>query len=58
MMFGIDNQQYMMGYLPVVFLTTKAMYGTFPTDAVRTGPAFVTKADAAKVLDLSKQGIR
>ena len=58
MMFGIDNQQYMMGYLPVVFLTTKAMYGTFPTDAVRTGPAFVTKADAAKVLDLSKQCIR
>lgn len=58
MLFGIDNQQYMMGYLPVVFLTTKAMYGTFPTDTVRTGPSFITKADAKTVLELSKQGIR
>ncbi len=58
MMFGIDNQQYLMGYLPVVFLTMKAMYGTLPTDPVRTGPAFVTKVDAGKVMELSKQGIR
>jgi len=58
MMFGIDNQQYMMGYYPVVFLTNKAMYKTFPTSAVRTGPSFIMKDDAAAVRDLSKAGIR
>jgi simple sugar transport system substrate-binding protein len=57
-MFAIDNQQFMMGYLPVVFLTNKAMYQTFPTSAVRTGPSFITQKDAAAVRELSKQGIR
>jgi simple sugar transport system substrate-binding protein len=58
MMFGIDNQQFLMGYLPVVFLTLKAQYGTLPTASVWTGPAFVMKEDAGHVLDLSKQGFR
>lgn len=58
MMFGIDNQQYMMGYYPVVFLTNKAMWKTFPTSAVRTGPSFIMKDDAAAVSELSKAGIR
>jgi simple sugar transport system substrate-binding protein len=58
LMFGIDSQQYLMGYLPVVFFTMKALYGTLPTADVMTGPAFIMKGDAAKVLDLSKQGIR
>jgi hypothetical protein len=34
------------------------MYKTLPSEPVWTGPAFVTKAEAAAVLDLSKQGIR
>ena len=58
LMFGIDSQQYLMGYLPVVFFTMKAMYGTLPTADVMTGPAFIMKGDAGKVLELSKQGIR
>jgi simple sugar transport system substrate-binding protein len=58
MLFAIDSQQYLMGYLPVVFLTQKAMYKTMPTAPVWTGPAFVTQADAAAVVTLSKQGIR
>ncbi len=58
MLFAIDNQQFLMGYYPVVFLTSKAMYKTFPAQAVRTGPAFITQKDAAAVRDLSKQGIR
>jgi simple sugar transport system substrate-binding protein len=58
LMFGIDSQQYLMGYLPVVFFTMKSLYGTLPTADVMTGPAFIMKGDAAKVLDLSKQGIR
>lgn len=58
MLFSIDSQQYLMGYLPVVFLTQKAMYKTMPSAPVWTGPAFVTKADAAAIVELSKQGIR
>ncbi|HUG62579.1 MAG TPA: sugar ABC transporter substrate-binding protein [Methylomirabilota bacterium] len=57
-MFAIDSQQYLMGYLPVVFLAQKAMYKTMPSAPVWTGPSFVTGADAAAVIDLSKQGIR
>ena len=58
MLFALDSQQYLMGYLPVVFFTMKAMYGTMPTADVMTGPAFIMKGDAAKVLELSKKGIR
>jgi simple sugar transport system substrate-binding protein len=58
MLFAIDSQQFLMGYLPVVFLTMKAMYGTMPTADVMTGPAFIMKGDAGTVLELSKQGIR
>ncbi len=58
LLFGIDSQQYLMGYLPVVFFTMKAMYGTLPTADVMTGPAFIMKGDAAKVLALSNEGIR
>jgi simple sugar transport system substrate-binding protein len=58
MLFAIDSQQYLQGYLPVVFLAQKAMYKTLPSEPVWTGPAFVTKAEAAAVLELSKQGIR
>jgi simple sugar transport system substrate-binding protein len=56
--FAIDFQQYLMGYLPVVFLTLNSLYGTMPTANVYTGPAFVTAADAALVTDLVKKGIR
>jgi len=47
-----------MGYLPVVFFTMKAMYGTMPSAPVMTGPAFVMKGQGATVLELAKQGIR
>ena len=58
MLFAIDSQQYLMGYLPVVFFTMKAMYGTLPTANVMTGPAFIMKGQGSNVLGLSKQGIR
>jgi simple sugar transport system substrate-binding protein len=58
MLFAIDSQQDLMGYLPVVFFTMKAMYGTSPTDNVMTGPAFIMKGQGGNVLELSKQGIR
>lgn len=58
MEFAIDFQQYMMGFLPVVFLTMNAEFRTMPTANVYTGPAFVLPEDAALVMDLAKKGIR
>jgi len=60
MLFAIDQQQYIQGYLPIVFLTLYKKYGTMPGTGgvITTGPAFVTKDNAAQVIDLSKQVIR
>jgi simple sugar transport system substrate-binding protein len=58
MEFGIDAQQYLMGYMPIVMLDLLARYKLQPLVDYPTGPGFVTKADAASVLDLSRQGIR
>lgn len=58
MEFAIDQQQYIQGYLPIVFATLNSLYGTSPTGVVMTGPGFVTKDNAQQVIDLSKQGIR
>ncbi len=58
MLFAIDQQQYLQGYLPVVFLTLNARYGLMPAGVVMTGPGFVTPENAAQVIELSKQGIR
>ncbi len=58
MMFAIDQQQYLQGYLPVVILALHAKYGLLPGADVLTGPGFVTPENAAQVIDLSKKGIR
>jgi len=55
---GIDAQQYLMGYVPVVMLDLKAKYKLSPVADYPTGPGFVTKAEAASVIDLAKQGKR
>jgi simple sugar transport system substrate-binding protein len=57
-LFGLDNQQVLMGYLPVAVLTAHAMFGTMPTSDIITGPVLVTKATAASVKSLSQQGFR
>ena len=60
MLFAIDQQQYLQGYLPVIllvkYLETRALPGG--GDIIRTGPGFVTRADAASVIDLTARGIR
>jgi simple sugar transport system substrate-binding protein len=56
--FAIDQQPYLQGYLPIVFLTEHAKYGVLPSGTVRTGPAFVTKENAEQVIDLSAKGLR
>jgi simple sugar transport system substrate-binding protein len=58
--FAVDQQAYLQGYLPVVFLAENARYGLFPAqgDVIPTGPNFVTKANAAKAIELSARSIR
>jgi len=57
--FAIDQQQFLQGYLPVVFLANYVKYGLLvATDSIPTGPGFVTPANAQQVIALSKQGIR
>jgi simple sugar transport system substrate-binding protein len=58
--FAVDQQAYLQGYLPVVFLAERARYGLFPAqgDVIPTGPNFVTRANAAKAIELSARSIR
>jgi simple sugar transport system substrate-binding protein len=59
MLFAVDQQQYLQGYLPVVLLTLyKTNLNTIANDVVRTGPGFVTQETAARVIELSRQGTR
>ncbi|MGB9376194.1 MAG: sugar ABC transporter substrate-binding protein [Mycobacteriales bacterium] len=60
MLFAVDQQQYVQGYLPIVMLTLlKSNLNTVGGgQPVLTGPGFVTKETAAKVIDLSKAGTR
>jgi simple sugar transport system substrate-binding protein len=60
MLFAIDQQQYLQGYLPVVFLylyktNLNTVGGGLP---VLTGPGFVDKSNAAQVKDLAAKGTR
>ncbi|MGC9358227.1 MAG: sugar ABC transporter substrate-binding protein [Anaerolineae bacterium] len=60
MAFAIDQQQYLQGYLPVVFLylyntNLNVVGGGQP---VLTGPGIVDQSNAAQVKDLAEQGTR
>jgi simple sugar transport system substrate-binding protein len=60
LLFAIDQQPYLQGYLAVTLLTkyleTKAMPGG--GQIIRTGPSFVTKENAADVIALAERGVR
>jgi simple sugar transport system substrate-binding protein len=60
LLFAVDQQAYLQGYLPVVLLTERARYGLFPAqgDVLPTGPNFVTAAQAGKAIELSRRSIR
>ena len=58
MEWGIDAQQYAMGYIPVVMFDLWKKYKIAPIADYPTGPGFVTKETAASVIDLAKQGKR
>ena len=56
--FAIDQQQYLQGYLPVVFLANHAKFGLIPGGNVPSGPNLITQDKASQVVDLSAKGIR
>lgn len=60
MLFAVDQQQYVQGYLPIVMLTLyKSNLNTVGGGkVVLTGPGYVTKDNATKVADLAKAGTR
>lgn len=56
--FAVDQQQYLQGYLPVVFMALNAKYGLMPGGNVPSGPNLITADKAGQVVELSAQGIR
>jgi simple sugar transport system substrate-binding protein len=60
MLFAIDQQQYLQGYLPVVFgVLYVSNLNTVGNGApVLTGPGIINKANAARVATLASQGTR
>lgn len=60
MLFAVDQQAYLQGYMPIVMLTQQIRYGLFPAmgQIVSTGPNFVTKDNAALALKTSARGLR
>jgi simple sugar transport system substrate-binding protein len=59
MLFAIDQQQYLQGYLPIVLLTLYAEnLNTIANPVLQTGPGFVTQETAERVIALSEAGTR
>jgi len=58
--FALDQQQYLQGYLPIVFLTKYLETGAIPGggQTIPTGPRFITAENAESVMRLSEEGIR
>ena len=58
--FAVDQQPFLQGYLPVLFLTQRSRYGLIPArgSLVPTGPSFVTEEDTPRIRRLTAQAIR
>ena len=58
--FAVDQQQYLQGYLPIIFLklfkSNANTVGGF--DTVKSGPGIVDKTNASQVASLANQGTR
>jgi simple sugar transport system substrate-binding protein len=59
-LFAIDQQPYLQGWLAVALLAKYLETGAVPGggQVIRTGPGFVTAENAARVVELSERGIR
>jgi simple sugar transport system substrate-binding protein len=60
MLFAVDQQPYLQGFLPVVLLAERSRHLLMPANGelIPTGPQFVTPANAGRVLALSRRGFR
>ena len=59
MLFLVDQQPYLQGYLPVLYLTLYNENLSEPAAKITlTGPDLITKENAAKVLEYSKESLR
>lgn len=58
LLFAIDQQTYLQGYLSVVAAVEWARYGLRPIGVVATGPLPIMQQDAARVLALQSSGVR
>lgn len=58
MLFAVDQQPYLQGYLAVEALALHARTGMTPVGVVRTGPALLTADDVPEVRDAVARGIR
>ena len=57
MSFALDQQQWLQGYLPVVFLANYAKYGSILQNGlILTGPSFVTPENVEQVANLTTKG--
>ena len=59
-LFAVDQQPYLEGYLPIVLLAERARHGLFPTAGglIPTGPRFVTPDNVGDAIRLSREGVR
>ena len=58
-LFAIDQQQYLQGYLPIVLLTLyNRNLNTVENDVLMTGPGFVTQDNVDQVSELTEAGTR
>ncbi len=58
LLFTIEQQQYLQGYLPIVFLYTYNKYGLVPRGTVLTGPSIVDKSNVDVVEKTVAKGYR
>jgi simple sugar transport system substrate-binding protein len=55
-LFTVTQQQYLQGYLPIVWLYLYNKYGFLPANDILTGPGFVDSSNVEKVEQLIKLG--
>ncbi len=58
MVFTVDQQQYLQGYLPIDFLVLYNKYGLIPTGDIITGPSIVDIGNVDSVADMVNKRFR
>ena len=61
MLFAVDQQPYLQGYMPVMMLAERSRHGLFPPrgELIATGPQFITAGDVDdELIELSRRGLR